>query len=225
VQAIHLVLAGAHVHSHSRRINFAETLQVDAAAGSTDVEYYVHTYQNGLCYEFAFDFLEKNTTGMALMCAVQWVSGQNERELVNSLLSQISFGVPTLKPAVAEKASRTSLPSVVSFDQGPVIVDRSTKIKVSWSTRGADFVQLHYPCVKGLFVSDVSATNMRCGPLVDHNYPPNGSTELRLGNFNPSPVPFALSIEPFSGGVGYPKQSKTITLPIGPKRMQRRQIH
>ena len=37
-----------------------------------------------------------------------------------------------------------------------------------------------------------------------------------LSNFNPSSVNFVLSIEPFSDGVGYPEQSKTITISVGP---------
>ena len=73
-------------------INFAETLHVGVATGTISSAYYLHTYQNGFCYEFAFDFDEENTTGMVLVCAVQWVSEQNEQELMNSLLSQISFG-------------------------------------------------------------------------------------------------------------------------------------
>ena len=58
--------------------------------------------------------------------------------------------------------------------------------------------------------------DMKCGAVVDQNFPPNGSAKLMLSNFNPSSANFVLSIEPFSDGVGYPKQSKTITVSVGP---------
>lgn len=197
-------------------IKYAETLEVNGSAGSVDTVYHLHTYQSGFCYEFAFEFNEEDGTGMPLMCAVQWLSAQNEHQLIDSLLSQVSFVTPAFERAVAEKPSQRSVPLVPSFDHGPVVVDRLTRVKVSWSTRGADFVQLHYPCTNKLYVSALEYPSMRCGTVVDRNLPANGSAELLLGNYNPSPVPLALSIEPFSDGAGYPEQSKTITIPVSP---------
>lgn len=206
-------------HTSTVTINgmkYAETQNVGVAAGTVSGMYDLHAYQNGLCYEFAFDFDEESGNGIMLTCSMQWVSDQNERELIDSLLSQVSFVTPAFERAVAEKPSQRSVPLVLSFDHGPVVVDRLTKVKVSWSTRGADFVQLHYPCTNKLYVSALEYPSMRCGTVVDRNLPANGSAELLLGNYNPSPVPLALSVEPFSDGVGYPEQSKTITIPVSP---------
>jgi hypothetical protein len=198
------------------KTNFTETVGDGVAAGTASDKYYLHAYQNGLCYEFAFDFDEEDGTGMPLVCAVQWVSAQNERELMKSLLSQVTFSIPNLNPTVVEKPRQRSLPSVVTFAHDLVTEYPSTTVKVSWSTRRADYVQLHYPCRKELFVSGPAGSSMRCGTQADRNFPPNGSTELHLGNFASAPIPFALTIEPFLDGVGYSTGSKTMTVLVNP---------
>ena len=191
-------------------------------------QYHFHTYQNGLCYEFAFDFGWNTGTGMEPMflCSVQPVLEQNQRELMKALLSQVQFVTPGIRRAARERPHGSSPPTVLSFERSPADTTfGSTAVTVSWSTRGTDYVQLQYPCVEKLYVSDLGGppdspqppgVDMKCGALVDQNFPPNGSAKLMLSNFNPSSVNFVLSIEPFSDGVGYPEQSNTITISVGP---------
>ena len=207
-------------HTSSRAIHgvkYIQTLFAGAAAGTGSTTYYFHTYQNGLCYEFDFDFDGANGTGMMLMCSTQWVVDRNEFELMDAVLSQIGFLAPEFKASVGGKPRQKLLPTVVSFAHSPVIEDRSSNVEVSWATDDADYVQLHAQCVKNLIVADLgSGAGITCGAVIDRNFPANGSVSLMLGNFNPTPVQFVITVVPFSKGVGYPSESKTMTIPIEP---------
>jgi|HubBroStandDraft_1064217.scaffolds.fasta_scaffold00359_7 hypothetical protein len=77
-------------------IEYAQTLAVEGAAAQASSLYWFHTFRNGLCYEFTFVFDEQNGTGMTLPCSIQWVLERNEFELMDAILSGISF----TKPAV-----------------------------------------------------------------------------------------------------------------------------
>lgn len=189
-------------------INFAETELIEGSLAAAADGYYLNTYQHGLCYEFVFDFFGEDGTGLPLLCSLQWVSHQNQRDLMNSVLSSVSFTVPEEKNPAAGKPRESSPPSVVSFDR-TMKAGRVTTVKVSWSTRGADYVQLHFPCVNLVFLGE-----LQCGPVADRNYPPNGSEELISDNFTSSPVEIVLTLEPFYAGVGYPQESKTVSIPI-----------
>ena len=211
----------------ARGIQYPGVSRTGVAAGHASDQYHFHTYQNGLCYEFAFDFGWNTGTGMEPMflCSVQPVLEQNHRELMKALLSQVQFVTPGIRRAAREKPHRSSPPTVLSLERSTAdTAFRSTTVTVSWSTRGVDYVQLRYPCVEKLSVSELGGADspwppgvdMKCGAVVGQNFPPNGSAKLMLSNFNPSSVKFVLSIEPFSDGVGYPEQSKTITISVGP---------
>jgi hypothetical protein len=67
-------------------ISYAQTVLGSTGLGSSSAMYYFHTYQNGLCYEFVYEFSEANYTGMMLTRSVQWVSEKNEFELMDALL-------------------------------------------------------------------------------------------------------------------------------------------
>jgi hypothetical protein len=97
-------------------IKYAQTLFVGAAAGTASAVHYFHTFQNGLCYEFDFDFNEENGTGMDLPCSMQWMSDRSESESMQQFLSQISFLTPQLKQAPSERTGRSLLPSIASFE-------------------------------------------------------------------------------------------------------------
>src|SRR5207245_8495606 len=119
---------------------------------------------------------------------------------------------PGFKRAGDEETGRRSPPIVERFDYSLTGADQ---LSVSWSTKGADNVQIHFQCVKGLAVSEIaSSSNMRCGTAIDRNFPPNGSAKFLLFNPDPSSVPLVLNIQPFSAGVGYAKQSSTIIIQV-----------
>ena len=94
---------------------------------------------------------------------------------------------------------------------------------VSWKTANADYVQIRYPCTKALYASTVQSPGYglgKCGENTDTNLPPNGSMGLLVNNFNPTPVELVLTLEPFRDGVGYPKESKTISILAAPRPLQ-----
>lgn len=202
-------------------IKYTQTLSVGVAAGTVSDVNYFHTFQNGLCYEFDFDFDEENNTGTDLPCSMQWVSDRNESELMQQFLSQISFLTPQFKRAPGERTGRNLLPSIASFEHGPVTVERGIirVVDVSWSTKDVDYVQLRYPCVKYLYVSVLSpgGEDLKCGDAPDSNFPPLGSRSLMLNNFTPALIQVVLTLEPFLDGVGHPKQSKTISISVDPR--------
>jgi hypothetical protein len=198
-----------------RGITYAQTASGDAGAGHIATVYYFHTFQHGLCYELDFTFEGHNTTGMPLPCSNQWVSEQNEFQLMDALLSDVKFLSPHATLATVQRPSGT--PTVVSFTHSRVIVDLMNNVEVSWSTERADYVQLHYQCVASVFVSEATrGGNIPCGAVVDRNFPADGTTSLALQNLTPASVQLVITVEPFSDGRGYAENSKTITIPVTP---------
>ncbi len=199
-------------------IKYSQTFFTGVATGTTSTVYYFHTLQNGLCYEFDVVYNEENGTGIGLPCSMQWVSHSNELALMNAVLSQVSFLTPQFKPARSQRLSKNRHPSVVAFEHGAVKVDRGiTTFDLSWRTKDADYVQLRYRCVKSLLVSVINAKgDLQCSGANDSNFPPDASASLMPGNFSSAPVQFVVTIEPFLDGVGYPGQSKTLSISVAP---------
>jgi hypothetical protein len=197
-------------------IRYAQT-QIDGlTTGRADFVYYLHTFQNGFCYEFTVEFDEADGTGMEpFFCTMQWLVKDNEQKLLDSLLSQVSFVAPERRNAV--EGTPAQGPVVTSLEQSQDPPDAPTV--VSWSTEGADYVQLQFPCIdERVFVSSLRGADMKCGGQTDRNFPPSGSEELVLTNLNRQSVRLVLTVEPFSEGVEYHGGSKTITLEIAPTR-------
>jgi len=203
-------------------ITYMHTISTSVGMGHVSEVYYFHVFQHGLCYELDFTFEGHNTTGMPLPCTNQWVSEHNQFELMDALLSQVTFLPPQLPPAAAKRPS--GIPTVVSFTHSPATLDVMNIVDVSWTTIHADYVQLHYECVTNLFVSAVNqGGNMACGRSVDLNFPPNGTASLGLQNLNPTPVQLVITVVPFSEGRGYEEESKVITIPVSPLPSLRRE--
>jgi hypothetical protein len=212
-------------HTGSTTVNgvsYSRTIGGDGvAAGTASSDYDFHTFQNGLCYEFSFNFAESNGGGMDVPCSMQWVSENNEFELMRAVLAQVSFAKPLFQAAGHLESKQKIVPSVISFEHGPIpppprpgSIPMATG--VSWKTANADYVQIRYPCIKSLFASTVQPSSGyglgQCGDQTDTNLPPNGSMGLLVNNFNPTPVELVLTLEPFRDGVGYPRGSKSISI-------------
>jgi len=207
-------------------ISCSRTLDVGVAMGTAYSGYDFHTFQNSLCYEFSFNFAESNGGGMDVPCSMQWVSEDNDFELIRAVLSQVSFAKPLFKAAGGEEPKQKIVPSVISFEHGPIAPPPTPgsipmATGVSWKTMNADYVQIRYPCTKSLYASTVQSQGYslgKCGENADTNLPPNGSMGLLVDNFNPTPVELVLTLEPFRDGVGYPKESKSISIlaPVAP---------
>jgi hypothetical protein len=202
-------------------VTCAQTVSTGVGAGHIISEYYFHTFQHDLCYELDFVFEGHNSTGMPLPCTNQWVSEENEFQLMDALLSEVRFLPPQITPAPAKRPS--GIPTVVSFTHSPVIVDVMDIVEVSWATEHADYVQLHSQCVANVFVSEMARENMPCGAAVDRNFPANGTASLGLLNLNPEPIQMVITVVPFSDGRGYEGNSKAITIPVTTLPSQRKE--
>jgi len=202
-------------------ISWAEAKSTDAAMTDGEIVYAAHTFRNGYCYELALEFDEANGNGRDLMCTTQWLTSANEHKLLTALLSQVSFAEPRVRNAIRQAPG---LPTVTTFREFPLSGRAATRIGISWTTRGTDYVQLRRPCVHGLYAAGTSAPGMEttlssaltCGPVTHSNYPPNGSGAILLSNFNAKAVPFVLTLVPFRGGKACLKGAKTITVNTPP---------
>lgn len=198
-----------------RGIPYAQTQRTGVAMGTSDAAYNLHTFQNGYCYEFNADFVEADGTGIEDPCSIQWLSEKNHQKLLDLLLAQVTFVLPGAKNAAR---SFPALPPLVkSFEQSLLDQVPATQIAVSWSAEGADYVQLQYPCIEQIFVSGESGSEMKCGLPADRNFPPDGSVNLLITNFNARTVPLVLTAVPFVDGVEHQEGSKNITLDIPPE--------
>ena len=203
------------------RVSYARTLQDGVAMGTDYSGYQFHTFQHGLCYELAFEFAESNGGGMDIPCSIQWVSEDNLFELINGVLSQASYFTPKLERASAPSQEKAP-PTITSFQPGqPFDAGVVMAMELSWKTQSADYVRLSYECVNNLYVSITSPTtggySIDCGEKAHDNSLPNGSVTLMLDNLNSAPVNVVLTIEPFLAGVGYPNESKSISVSVAPQ--------
>jgi hypothetical protein len=214
-------------HTGSTTVNgitYSRTYAMGPAMGTDYGGYAFHTFQNGLCYEFSFNFAEQNGTGMDMACTTQWVSDKNELELMQAVLSTVSFTKPRTSRLGSEHAQHDAVPSVTLFEHESVVskpagAGHLKTVTLSWRTAGTDYVQIHYPCTKLLYASTTSPNTFglgKCGEQTDVNLPPNGSMTLLLSNFDPRPIELVLTLEPFRQGAGYRKESKTISITAPP---------
>jgi hypothetical protein len=201
-------------------ISYTEAHTSWVGMGSSHITYSIHTFQNGYCYEILLSFDERDGTGMDDdACSIQWLTSANEQKLLTSLISQMSFSAPQVKNAVQRRLGLQ--PKATSLQMSPSNLSVGTDIDISWSTEGADYVQLRYPCTRGLDVSGMGGIlnpEMKCGTATNANYPADGSGMILLFNRNTGTVPFVLTVVPFQNGKAYGKGAKTVTLDISPDR-------
>lgn len=129
-------------------IHYAVLTEAGAAAGTADVSHYLHTFQNGLCYEFGFDFAEVNTHNYDLWCTIPSLSEADEWNVIRPLLRGLLFIKP--EPAVIRE-STGSAARVISFIATPAInsITKQPETTLSWSTENVDYIELSYACPKG----------------------------------------------------------------------------
>lgn len=198
---------------------YAQTQIEGVGMGTADIEYHAHTFQNGFCYEFTFEFDEADRTGITEPCEIQWLTEANQEELEDSLLSQVSFVAP--ERINSARVFAVQQPVVWSLKESQLREETATQIKLAWSTKGTDYVQLRYRCVKNLFVSGEAGSEMKCGIPTNRNFPANGSETVLLNNFNSDSVRFVVTVDPFLDGVEYQRGSRTLTVEIAPTQHPR----
>lgn len=209
-----------------RGIPYRETVTVSAGGGSGEEVFVDHTFQHGYCYEFDLEFGAQY--GMDLTCSVQQLNRANEQNLVTALLSQVSFP----RPAVANPVHPpTGKPTVTTLRELPLSPSEASQFSsaenpfaLSWTSTGADYVQVRYPCSANVAIYGASQgpddpmvnDPMVCGPSPNGGYPPNGTGDLEVNNVSTSAEPLTLTVVPVRNGIAYLKGAKTITVNVPP---------
>jgi hypothetical protein len=208
-------------------IRYAELTAGEGAAGTAYSEYYFHTFQNGLCYEIAFEFGEYNTGNQDLGCRVSLLREKDELTVIEALAGRVSFFPPTAKAPAPSKSS--SIPKITSFSASSDLADDVTnrgQITFSWSSEGVDYVELSYRCsVRSDGVVILEGEGRNCensgAPAIQYpehfNRSPNSSTDVIFGNFHrDDPISIEVTITPFSNGMAYPQFGKSLTINVDP---------
>ena len=196
-------------------VKYSQAVDNEGAAGSGYTYYYLHTYQKGLCYEFKLELAAVNTGAYDLPCSIRLISEENKTSLLDSFLSRVSFFQPTVSLMGRTHGTATK-PVVTELTPLSQPGEHALEIKVSWTTQGADYVQLQFECNNNLIVTGM-ADYMECGSSSNRNFPPNGTATFSVSNPKGiGPIPFVLSLEPFAYGVGYPTQAKSVRIPVAP---------
>lgn len=197
-------------------VKYSRAVDGEGAAGSAYTYYYLHTYQNGLCYELKLELAAVNTAAYDLPCSISLISDQNKTDLLDSFASRVTYFRPAPASLSGRAHGRGSKPVVTSLTPASRPAGHALEIKVSWSTEGADYVHLQFDCNNNLVVTGTAAY-MECGSSSNRNFPPNGSATFSVSNpKGKGPIPFVLSLEPFALGVGYPAQAKSVHVAVDP---------
>jgi len=194
-------------------VRYSQATEGEGAAGTAYQYYYLHTYQNNLCYEFKLEVAAVNTGAFDLPCSISLISRHNKEDLLDSFLSRISFSRPTL---ATSSQRRVLKPAVTSFAAASHSAEHSTEVTVNWNTQGVDYVHLEFECNNNLVVTGASAY-LECGSSSNRNFSPSGTATFLVSNpKRRAPVPFVVRMEPFSHGAAIPSLNKSASVPITP---------
>ena len=194
-------------------IKYSQATEGEGAAGTAYQYFYLHAYQNNLCYEFKFEVAAVNTGAYDLPCSVSLISQHNKDNLLDSFLSRISFFRPAL-PALSQR--KVLKPAVTVFTATSRGADHATEVSVNWSAQGVDYVHLEFDCNNNLVVTGASA-DMECGSSSNRNFSPSGTATFLVSNpKGRAPIPFLVRMEPFSHGGAIPSLNKSASVAITP---------
>jgi hypothetical protein len=207
--------------------SYVERIEADAALGTAYGEHDFHTFQNGLCYEVSFRYGSYNTANQDLGCTVPSIDEKDVTRVIEEFAGRISY----FRPASASRpATKVEFPPVVaSFTASSQVADAVTNrgtIDFSWTTKGADYVELSYHCSEvGLGVVILEGGERNCEndpkPIIPYteefNRDPDSSTKIIFGNSRRDvPISIIVTITPFSRGAAYPSGSKSLTVTVDP---------
>jgi hypothetical protein len=193
-------------------IKYSQATEGEGAAGTAYQYYYLHTYQNNLCYEFKLEVAAVNTGAFDLPCSIHLISQHNKDDLLESFLSRVSFVHPTV--ALSQQRTRVLKPAVTTFAATSRRADHSLEVTVNWSTLGVDYVHLEFECNNNLVVTGASAY-LECGSSSNRNFSPSGTATFLVSNpKGHAAVPFVIRMEPFSRGAAVPSLNKSASVPV-----------
>ena len=216
------------------KIEYTQMETAGAAMGTWDSEYYFHIFENGLCYELAFELVEYNAHNADTGCNIPLLSRQDNLNLIKPLLASVSFFPPAVLPA--RESDLQLVPRVTEFASSSQMADVANRglITFSWSTQGADYVEFTYTCTNPLdaeqrgvssVVISENGPNRYCKNIesfktfsLGHFYhSPNSFAQIGFAYFNhDDPTSVVVTITPFSHGTPYPDSSKSLTVTVNP---------
>jgi hypothetical protein len=205
-----------------------------AAMGTWYSDYYFHIFQNGLCYELAFELVEFNAHNADTGCNIPLLSQENNLNLIKPLIASVSFFPPTVLPA--RESNPQSAPRVTEFAASSQTADVANRglITFSWSTQDTDYVEFTYSCPNPLDIEQRGVSSV----VISENGPnryckntesfktfssghfyhsPDSSAQIGFGYFNhDDPTSVTVTITPFSHGAAYPDSGKSLTVTVNP---------
>lgn len=196
-------------------VKYSQATEGEGAEGTAYQYYYLHAYQNNMCYEFKLEVAAVNTGAFDLPCSISLISRHNKEDLLDAFLSRISFSRPTL---AASSRRRVLKPAVTAFTATSRSAEHSTEITVNWTTQGVDFVHLKFECNNNLVVTGAS-DYLECGSgsSSNRNFSPSGTATFLVSNpRGRTAVPFVVKMEPFGHGAPIPSLNKSASVPVAP---------
>jgi len=218
-----------------RHVRYTEMESGDAAMGTGYERQYFHTFQNGQCYEFAFEVARFATASADDGCMISELQEEDVTALVAPILERVSF--PRAEAKLKAPPRKKMKPNVDSFTASSNAADDLANrgvITVTWSTQGADYVEFSYTCpnpgevesggISSLVISEDGPNHYCQNTSSFKTYPsdrmfhsPNSSAKLGFGFFNhDDPTSVIVTITPFANGKAYPAASKSLLFTVNP---------
>jgi hypothetical protein len=215
-------------------LRYSQMDRGSAAMGTWYGDYYFHIFQNGLCYELAFQLVTYSARTADTGCNVPLLSQEDELELIKPLIASVSFFRPSV--AAAHDGDSRTAPRVTEFSASSQTADLGNRglITFSWSTQDADYVELTYTCpnpldaqqkgVSSVVISEngpnrycMNTESFKTFSLGHFYHSPDSSVEIGFGYFNhDDPTSVVVTITPFSHGTPYPDSSKSLSVIVNP---------
>jgi len=213
-------------------VRYTEMQSSGAAAGTGYETRYFHTFQNGQCYELAFEVARFATASADDGCMISEMQEEDVTELIEPILKGVSFSRAEAKPKAPPKKSVT--PEVVSLTASSNTVNgvvQDSLMTVTWSTQGADYVELTYNCPSDegetgwtLHISEdgpdryCQNTEAFKANSSEHFYhSPDSSARLLFvfaNSYHPAPV--IITVTPFARGRAYVAGGKSLAVTAYP---------
>jgi len=208
-------------------VKYSRTRSVDGGLGTGVIDHEFHTFQNGLCYEVWFEMAE---SWAYPLCGIAQLDDGDEMNLIEPLLSGITFVLPIVKVTAALPETP---PAVTSFTATAQVADATNGGSISflWTTDGTDYVELSYHCSRaglGVLIHEDNA-EAGCENASDPNRVPilanrssssslkvNFSNYVGYGDDEDVPMSVVVTVTPFSHGKEYPNSRRSIAIEVEP---------
>jgi hypothetical protein len=197
-----------------------------AGGGRYVIENSFHTFEHGLCYGVQFEYYVSNPRIADQGCMTPVLTEKDKQHIVELLIGKISFFQPS--PAVVRTESQ-AVPEVTSFESSADAFVRMVNhgnVNFTWTTWGADYVQLSTVCTAQVASGELSlfggGVGKDCGSgqafsSSPANQSPDSTAEIEAEHFSHlDTIPITITITPFSHSKAYPGSSKSLTLNVVP---------